>query len=66
MGEEEKIRKNILELQSEHKALSEQIDALIVSKMCDQLLLQRFKRKKLQLKDQISDLQSFLCDDIIA
>ena len=66
MGEEEKIRQKIAQLKKEHQSLDDKISELTSVQVFDQLLLQRLKRRKLQLKDEISDLQSYLCDDIIA
>jgi hypothetical protein len=66
MGEDEKIKKQLEKLQHEHHVLDQKIADLTEQAVFDQLLVQRLKRKKLQLKDQISGLQSYLCDDIIA
>lgn len=66
MGEEDKIREKLSQLKKEHQDLDNRISELTSNQVFDQLLVQRLKRKKLQLKDEISDLQSYLCDDIIA
>jgi hypothetical protein len=66
MGEEEKARKELEDCQEEHNQLNLKIDALLKESSIDQLLIQRMKRRKLWLKDRISYLQEFLCDDIIA
>lgn len=66
MDEEKKIQKKISQLKKEHQALDDRILELSEKKVTDQLLMQRLKRKKLQLKDHIANLQSYLCDDIIA
>jgi hypothetical protein len=66
MGEEEKAKKELAILLEEHKQLNQKITAITSDTTFDQLLVQRMKRRKLWLKDRISYLQEFLCDDIIA
>lgn len=66
MGEEEKARKELAALLEEHQQLDLKIVAITSDSSFDQLLIQRMKRRKLWLKDRISFLQGFLCDDIIA
>lgn len=53
-------------LRSEHRDLDEVIDRLIEAPPLDQLQLQRLKKRKLGLKDQIIKLESQLIPDIIA
>ncbi len=53
-------------LRSEHRDLDEVIDRLIEKPPFDQLQLQRLKKRKLGLKDQITKLESRLIPDIIA
>ena len=53
-------------LKSEHRDLDEVIDRLIEKAPFDQLQLQRLKKRKLGLKDQITRLESQLIPDIIA
>ena len=50
----------------EHRDLDEVIDRLIEKPPFDQLQLQRLKKRKLGLKDQILKLESRLIPDIIA
>lgn len=66
MVEEEKIRQKLLILDQEYHEIKIHIDHLTAQKLFDQLMVQRLKRRKLQLKDQISHLRQSLCDDIIA
>jgi len=66
MGEEEKARKELEECLDEHNQLNTKIEAITNESQFDQILVQRMKRRKLWLKDRISFLQEFLCDDIIA
>ena len=53
-------------LRIEHRDLDEVIDRLIEKPPFDQLQLQRLKKRKLGLKDQITKLESRLIPDIIA
>jgi hypothetical protein len=62
----EAIRAKLEALRSEHRDLDEVIDRLIEKPPFDQLQLQRLKKRKLGLKDQIIRLESQLIPDIIA
>ncbi|WP_415401996.1 YdcH family protein [Tateyamaria sp. SN3-11] len=50
----------------EHRDLDEAIRAMQELGTSDQLTIQRLKKKKLQLKDKISNLEDRLTPDIIA
>jgi hypothetical protein len=60
------IKKKLEELKVEHRDLDEIIKHLSETRPFDQLQIQRLKKRKLLLKDQISRLQSMLLPDIIA
>ncbi|MGD9649309.1 MAG: YdcH family protein [Dongiaceae bacterium] len=61
------LRQKLEDLRTEHRDLDRLIAELMVSgSALDQLQLQRCKKRKLLLKDQISKLESLLLDDIIA
>jgi hypothetical protein len=62
----EAIKTKLEVLRSEHRDLDEVIDRLIERAPFDQLQLQRLKKRKLGLKDQITKLESQLIPDIIA
>jgi hypothetical protein len=62
----EAIRIKLEALKSEHRDLDEVIDRLLEKPPFDQLQLQRLKKRKLGLKDQILKLESQLIPDIIA
>jgi len=62
----EAIQAKLEALRSEHRDLDEVIDRLIERAPFDQLQLQRLKKRKLGLKDQITKLESQLIPDIIA
>jgi hypothetical protein len=66
--EEEKaqIRQRLLALEVEHHDLDDVIDRLVHDPVQDQLQLQRLKKRKLLLKDQIQRLRTRLIPDIIA
>jgi hypothetical protein len=53
-------------LKQDHRDLDAAIEALRVVPMPDMIQLQRFKKKKLRLKDEISSLEDLLIPDIIA
>jgi hypothetical protein len=60
------IKAKLEALKSEHRDLDEVIDRLVEKPPFDQLQLQRLKKRKLGLKDQILKLESRLIPDIIA
>ena len=62
----EAIKTKLEALRIEHRDLDEVIDRLIERAPFDQLQLQRLKKRKLGLKDQITKLESQLIPDIIA
>lgn len=62
----EGLKGKLESLKSEHRDLDEVIDRLIEKPPFDQLQLQRLKKRKLGLKDQILRLESQLIPDIIA
>ncbi len=66
MDSNDEIERKIIELQTEHRDLDDVINRLLSSHLHDQLQVQRLKKRKLQLKDQISYLESLLVPDIIA
>ena len=53
-------------LQQEHRDLDAAIDALALTGNTDQLALSRLKKRKLQLKDEITEINNSLLPDIIA
>ncbi|MBI3453369.1 MAG: DUF465 domain-containing protein [Rhodospirillales bacterium] len=62
----EEIRRKIAELKIEHRDLDDVIARLTERQPFDQIQLQRLKKRKLLLKDQISQLESQMLPDIIA
>ena len=66
MSDEEILRQRLAELELEHRDLDDVIARLTERAPYDQLQLQRLKKRKLILKDQISLIESQLYPDIIA
>lgn len=64
--DEAEIRARIELLRQDHRDLDAAIDALRALPMPDMIQLQRFKKKKLRLKDEIAVLEDMLIPDIIA
>jgi len=62
----EVLRQRLAALNSEHRDLDDVIRRIIESGPYDQLQVQRLKKRKLVLKDQISRLEDKLLPDIIA
>lgn len=60
------IRHRLRELRVEHGDLDAAIDALSQAVYPDQIQLQRLKKRKLFLKDQIAKLESMLIPDLNA
>ena len=59
-------RVNLHEMQVEHRDLDLVIEHLILNPPPDQLLIRRLKKRKLLLKDRISQLERMLVPDIPA
>ena len=62
----EALRARLATLKTEHRDLDDVIARLAERAPFDQLQLQRLKKRKLLLKDQISKIESELLPDIIA
>jgi hypothetical protein len=60
------IERRLAELRAAHRALDERINELIRDGYRNQLELQRLKKQKLALRDQIMRLESDRLPDIIA
>ena len=66
LDDEEELIEMLEHLKIEHRDLDVVIDQLIQSPPVDFLRLQRLKKRKLALKDQIIKIESMLVPDIIA
>ena len=60
------IKEKIKKLRKLHSQLDKEIEKVIKIIPSDQVTLQRLKKKKLKLKDEISKLSSHMLPDIIA
>jgi hypothetical protein len=65
-AEEQTLRGKLAELQQEHRDLDTAIQAMADTGVNDQLQLSRMKKRKLQLKDLITQINDKLLPDIIA
>ena len=66
MSEEEDLNKRLAQIKSEHRKLDEEITSLLGSPAGDQIQLQRLKKKKLSLRDEIANIEASKLPDIIA
>lgn len=66
MSHEEIVRAKLAALRLEHRDLDAAIAALAAQQITSSLTLQRLKKQKLALKDQIARLEDELTPDIIA
>ena len=64
--DERDLRIHLERLKQEHRDLDSAIDALTAVSGSDVLQVQRLKKRKLQLKDRISQVEDQLFPDIIA
>lgn len=60
------LQLRILELEAEHRELDHLIDQLQQESVRDELQIRRLKKRKLQLKDQLVQLQVQLSPDVPA
>jgi hypothetical protein len=60
------LRQRISELRTEHDDLDDAIARLADNPLPDQLRLQRLKKRKLLLKDQLTHLERQLDPDVLA
>ncbi len=65
-AEEQALRAKMAELEQEHRDLDAAIQAMADTGVNDQLQLTRMKKRKLQLKDLITQINDRLLPDIIA
>lgn len=60
------LQDELAALEREHRELDEEISRLVSTPPVDLLQIQRLKKKKLGLKDQIQKIKSNILPDIIA
>ena len=66
MNDPQVLRERLEALRLEHRDLDDVIRRLTETDSHDRLQLQRLKKRKLLLKDQISTIENLLLPDIIA
>ncbi len=66
MNDTEALEKKLEDLKKEHRQLDGQISTLMETRPIDQLEIQRLKKRKLALKDEIIQVENRLLPDIIA
>lgn len=66
MEDKESLADRLKELLQEHRDLDIAIDALQLAVRTDQLQVQRLKKRKLRLRDEIARIQDQIYPDIIA
>lgn len=66
MNDPDQVREQLATLETEHRDLDLAIDLLMQVGRVDDLQLRRFKKRKLQIKDQIIHLKMRLVPDIPA
>lgn len=66
MEDERALREKLVELKTEHRNLDEEIARMTGNAGFDQIQVQRLKKRKLALKDQITLIDNKLRPDIIA
>lgn len=66
MRENDNLPARLIELRQEHRDLDTVIEALQQIPRSDQLQVQRLKKKRLRLRDEIFRIEDLLYPDIIA
>jgi len=66
MNEQEKLQELLIQLKAEHRDLDDAISALSQRGVPDMVQIQRLKKRKLVLRDEITRTESKLLPDIIA
>jgi hypothetical protein len=66
MSEHENLIDHLIHLKDEHRDLDDAIHALSQRGVPDMIQIQRLKKRKLQLRDEITMTESKLLPDIIA
>lgn len=66
MEDQDALRTRLTNLESEHRDLDDVIAGLTDQPTSDQLQIQRLKKRKLMLKDEIIRIKTKLLPDIIA
>lgn len=62
----EELQRKLVDLRAEHRDLDDAIAALAEQPHLNLIQIQRMKKRKLALKDQITKIENLLIPDIIA
>ena len=62
----DELERTLTRLRAEHRLLDERISKLMREQIVDHIMIQRLKKQKLNLKDQIKHIEDELFPDIIA
>ncbi len=66
MNDTKALKKKLEDLKKKHRQLDGKISSLLETRPIDQLEIQRLKKRKLALKDEIIQVENRLLPDIIA
>lgn len=66
MDERSEHESRLAELKARHRSLDDEIEGIKAAAGYDQLNMQRLKKEKLALRDEISRIEAILFPDIIA
>ena len=66
MNEQEKLQDLLMALKAEHRDLDDAINALSQRGVPDMVQIQRLKKRKLAIRDEMAQIESKLLPDIIA
>ena len=66
MNDKYDLKKKLSDLTSDHRLLDDEISERLKTPTFDQLEIQRLKKRKLVLKDEIINIKNRLLPDIIA
>ncbi len=66
MEDQDVLRRRLADLETQHRDLDDVIARISDTAPFDQLQVQRLKKRKLMLKDEITRLRAILLPDIIA
>ncbi len=66
MNEQDELKERVAEMRAEHRDLDDAIQALSQRVVPDMIQIQRLKKRKLFLRDEIIKIESKLLPDIIA
>ena len=66
MNEQDKLQDLLISLKAEHRDLDDAISALVQRGVPDMVQVQRLKKRKLAVRDEMARIESRLLPDIIA